>query len=226
MFTATVCLRTDAQGLLPGELWQARVLYDSMQTPYPRERIQRFLFVANNSEISQLTISERVDMNTGETYLSYDIKAANLEPDTLTTYKVREYKDEYITLVSSDSLYWKDERFGIGYARVNIPFTTATRSMVLQFLNDQPVRTYYPDGEVDGYINTYQSDGFKRIDVVDSNRGWTSDYRIFNFEGFVFVKGITSVPVVALYVIENYISVVELPQLGEPQMAQIRKERL
>ncbi len=95
-------LTTSGQGLSPGELWQAKTLYDTTRTAYPNERIQRFLFTANNSEFSQLTISQKINMKSGEIYLSYNIEAANLEMDTLSRYKVREYKNECVTYIAED----------------------------------------------------------------------------------------------------------------------------
>jgi hypothetical protein len=39
------------QGIEPGSLWQAEMVYDTLDNKLPREKIQRFMYFENENEI-------------------------------------------------------------------------------------------------------------------------------------------------------------------------------
>ena len=77
-----------SQTIEPGSLWQAEMVYDTLDNKYPKEGIHRFMYFENENEISTLTIYEKINMKDGEMFISYMVEANNLEKKSETEYKL------------------------------------------------------------------------------------------------------------------------------------------
>ncbi len=185
-----------SQHIESGSIWQAEMVYDTLDNKLPRERIQRFMYFENESEISTLVIYEKMSMTNGEVIISYLVEANNLEKKSDSEYKVKEFRVDKLQLINSDSIYYKEKYFNVGFKRLNVNQSSITQKQLMDFLLSSSVRKYYKNGEPFNQIHTYKSTGEKAIQEIDSHSNWESDFRVFSFEGFLFLKGITSAPMI------------------------------
>ena len=63
------------------------------------------------------------------------------------------------------------------------------------------------------------------IDVIDSPSNWESDYRIFSFEGFLFLKGIISAPMIIEKIEGEKLVGQEVDYRFAPRNFELRKEK-
>ena len=98
-------INVHGQGIESGSLWQAEMIYDTLDNKIPREKIQRFMYFENENEISTLTIYEKMNMTNGEVIISYLVEANNLEKKSDTEYKVKEFRIDNFTLINNDSIF-------------------------------------------------------------------------------------------------------------------------
>jgi len=134
-------------------------------------------------------------MSTGETIVSYIVEANNLAKINESTFKVKEYKVDNFSIISEDSIYYREKYYHIGFKRLDISASNHLQNDYLDFLLKYKVREFYENGESLNQIHKYKADGNKEIEVVDSASRWESPYRILSFEGYVFLRGITSNPI-------------------------------
>ncbi len=184
------------QESLNRSIWQAKTVYDTLGKEYPNEKVERFMFFENENNISSLIINEKLNMSTGEIFLTYLVDAYNLEKVEGAKYKVRELAIDYFDLVNSDSIYYRKQNYSIGFKRVNLKQSLITESQLHSFLQEGSIRKYYNDGESLNQIHSYKPNGKKEINIVNSNSNWETQYRVFGFEGFLFIKGIVSAPMI------------------------------
>jgi len=221
-----ITLNLFSQTIEPGTLWQAEMVYDTLDNKYPREGIQRFMYFENENEISTLTIYEKINMKDGEMFISYMVEANNLEKKSETEYKVREFNVDYFKLVNSDSIFYKEKYFSVGFKRIYASQSSITKSQLLDFLYSGSVREYYENGESLNQIHTYKKTGQKAIQMVDSHQNWESDFRVFDFEGFLFLKGITSAPIIIENLEDGKLIGLEVDRRFDGKNTEIRKEKL
>jgi len=191
-----ISLNLFSQKIEKGSLWQAEMVYDTLGKKYPKEKIQRFMYFENENEISTLSIHEKMSMTNGEVIISYLVEANNLEKKSDSEYKVKEFQVDNFKLINNDSIIYKEKYFSVGFKKINISQSLITESQLMDFLFSSSVRKYYENGESSNQIHTYKKSGQKAIQIVDSKSNWESDFRVFSFEGFLFLKGITSAPMI------------------------------
>ncbi|MEZ5044119.1 MAG: hypothetical protein R2828_32730 [Saprospiraceae bacterium] len=214
------------QGIESGSLWQAEMVYDTLDNKLPREKIQRFMYFENENEISTLTIYEKMSMTNGEVIISYLVEANNLEKKSDTEYKVKEFRVDNFKLINNDSIFYKEKYFSLGFKRIDVKQSSITESQLMDFLFSSSVRKYYDNGESLNQIHTYKRNGNKAIQIVDSHSNWESDFRVFSFEGFLFLKGITSAPMIIEKLEDEKLIGKEVDYRFNVKNFEIRKEKL
>ena len=221
-----ISLNVFSQQIESGSLWQAEMIYDTLDNKLPNQKIQRFMYFENEHKISTLTIYEKMDMRTGEVIISYMIEANNLEKKSGSIYKVKEYRADKFQLISTDSIFYKERYYGVGFKRIDVKQSSITESQLMDFLLSSSVRTYYENGESSDQIHTYKSTGQKAIQIVNSRSKWESDFRVFSFEGFLFLKGITSAPIIIETLEAENLIGKEVDYRFASKSIEIRKEKL
>ena len=219
--TLNIC---SAQNNLSQTLWYASMVHDTLGNAYPNQNIERFMFFENGSNISTLSIDQKTSMSNGETIISYTVEANNLAKKDIRTFKVKEYKVDNFEIVNKDSIYYREKGYHVGFKRLKTERSNRAQSKYLEFLLNNRVRQYYGNGENLNQLHVYKNDGTKEIDVVDSKSSWESPYRLISFEGFVFLRGITSYPIVLLDLNEKMITGLEIDRKSSPLTTEIRKE--
>jgi hypothetical protein len=165
-------------------------------------------------------------MTNGEVIISYLVEANNLEKKSDTEYKVKEFRVDNFKLIDNDSIYYEEKYFSIGFKRVNVKQSSITESKLLDFLFSSSVRQYYDNDESLNQIHTYKRDGSKTIQIVDSHSNWESDFRVFSFEGYLFLKGITSAPMILESLENEKLIGKEADYRFDIKNLEIRKEKL
>ena len=218
---ANVC---PAQKSLDQSLWYAVMVHDTLGNSYPNQNIERFMFFENENNISTLSINQKTSMSNGETIISYTVEANNLAKIDAKTYKVKEYRVDNFELINEDSIYYQEKGYHLGFKRLEIERSNQTQNEYLDFLLKNRVRQYYENGEDLNQLHIYKKDGNKEIDVVDSKSSWESPYRLISFEGFVFLRGITSYPIILIDMDKNKIKGKEVNRKSKPLKTEIRIE--
>lgn len=214
------------QGVESGSLWQVEMVYDTLGNKLPNEKIERFMYIKNDSEVSMLTIYEKLNMTNGEIIVSYMIEADNLEKQTESEYKIKELHVDEFKLINSDSIFYKKFKYCLGFKRIDVSLSSVTQAQLMEFLFSSSVRNYYDNGESLNQVHTYKNTGQKGIQIVDSNSNWESDYRVFNFEGFLFLKGITSPPMLIEKIDNERVIGKEADYRFDTKNFEIRRERI
>ncbi len=214
------------QNLEVGTLWKAEGIHDTLDNKLPNQKLQRFMYFDNEQEISTLTIYEKLNMTNGEITVSYMIEADNLERLTDSTYKVRELLVDNFQIINKDSIYYKKQKYRLGFKRIDVQRSQVTEAQLMDFLSGNSVRKYYKNGEVSDQIRTYKETGVVAIQPMNSYSNWESDYRMFGFEGFLFLKGITSAPMLIENIKDDKIIGKDADYRFEPKAFEIRKEKL
>jgi len=219
--TVNICT---AQNNLSQSLWYATMVHDTLGNAYPNQNIERFMFFENENNISTLSIDQKTSMSNGETIISYTVEANNLAKIDSKIYKVKEYRVDNFEVINNDSIYYYEKGYNIGFKRLKTERSNQTQNKYLEFLLKNRVRQYYENGENLNQLHVYKNDGNKEIDVVDSKSAWESPYRLISFEGFVFLRGITSYPIILLDSNDKKITGLEIDRKSSPLITEIRIE--
>lgn len=214
------------QPLAPQTLWKAEAIYDTLDNKLPNEKLQRFMYFDNEHEISVLTIFEKLNMSNGEIIVSYMIEADNLEKQSDSAYKVKELAVDNFEIINKDSILYKKQKYHVGYKRIDVRPSLVTEAALMNFLESHSIRKYYEDGSPSDQIRTYKRTGQVHIQALNVYRDWESDYRIFSFEGFLFLKGITSAPMLIENIENEKIFGKEADYRFETKAFDFRKEKL
>ena len=225
-FAVLISMNMFSQNIVSGTLWKAETVYDTLGNAYPNEKIQSFMYFDNESSISTLVINEKINNENGEIIISYLVDGHNLEEKSDIEYKVKELSIDNFKFVSKDSIYYKKRRYNVGFKQVKVKQSLITEVQLMNFLLSSSVRNYYENGESLNQIHTYKDNGKKVIQVVGSDSSWESDFRVFSFEGYLFLKGITSAPMIIETLEDNKIQGKEADYRFESKIIEIRKEKL
>ncbi len=98
-------------------------------------------------------------------------------------------------------------------------------TITIAFLLANQVREYYENSQSLNQLHVYKKDGNKEVQVIDSHSSWESPYRLISFEGFVFLRGITSYPIILHDIVDNKIIGTEINRKTDPVKTEIRIEQ-
>lgn len=178
-------------------------------------RIKRQEFIkVNGNDLIRINFNELLNMETGEVIVVEKIDTLNLEnlqpdlvfnqtsntsfelvyPTAVLTFKLM----ENTSTKSPDLDKCKDFLIGNTFVQNDIPKT------------EEPTLTY-----------TYQENGLAKYQTIGSHSNWETAYKIVAFEGYVFLKGITSAPILITTLEEKRLVGIKADYRFEPKPVEL-----
>ncbi|MBR9914330.1 MAG: hypothetical protein GYB32_05795 [Algicola sp.] len=179
-----------SQDMEAGQLWRTKGVYDSLGNFMERAKIQSFLYSASANKIHRLRTQDRINMETGDTKVFVYRDTLNLSPLGPNVYKLSE--KEVLKLHSKDSLTITYNGFTLSYVLLHTKkIKNGFKKVQSNLLNTSFVETIDEDTK---YQLTYQDSGLVKVNPLDSDSEWESDYKLIDFEGYILIQGIVSAP--------------------------------
>ena len=197
---------TFGQNLEKNRLWRTKGVYDSIGNFIEKAKIQSFLFSSNSNQFYRLRTQDKVNMETGETKVFVYRDTLNLKQVSNKTFRVSE--KEVITIHSSDSLTINFNGYTLPYVKVEAKANKINVSKFKLKVLDKPVIESI--NNIEDYKFTFQSNDLVKINPLKSSSEWESDFKIINFNGYVFIQGIVSAPKLITKLKNNSIMFLEL----------------
>lgn len=190
----TVCFGHD----LPQDgLWRGVAIHDKTgkEFRYPR---QDFIKVKENS-ILLFQFEELLSMETGEVHIKTLIDTFMIDNSVSEGSYILSQNEESLKLEikGEDEIKLVYPKYILTYKKVlNLHQISTTRKEYEDFIIGSTFIEINPETrEVTGkYKKSYQTSGKAKYQQVDSNSNWESAFLIVEFEGYVFLKGISSYP--------------------------------
>lgn len=180
--------QTMAQNITQNKLWKGYGIADASGTPI-NQKLQQFIYVEGN-QLHLLDIPEKMDRTTGEIFVKPKIDVYTLSGSGNNFTIGNDEKEYQIELVSPTE-------FQINHKGYLFPFKLiedAKKSPVNASTLSKYIigSTFENTDKEDNILNTYKDDDIAQYQNKDSMSSWESHYKIIEFNGFVFLKGITS----------------------------------
>lgn len=176
----------NAQTLETGTLYRSGSVYEKSNEP-SNKKIERFIYIDSDSSLIILEMNELFNMSTGEIIITYSTNGYNLTYENNHRYKVKEMSVDAFTMVSSDSLFYEEYDYNIGFRKVNNAVKLYDKDMVEQIM----LGNKFSEKDSD-YVYTFNKNWI--IGIKTASSSWENTYRIINFEGYIFIKGAVSAP--------------------------------
>ena len=216
-----ISITTFGQNINTGELWRTKGVYDSIGNFMERAKIQSFLYSSKPNQFYNLTTQDKMNMETGETKVFINKDTLNLKQLGEKTYKINEKK--MLILHSKDSLTIKYNGYSLPYVRLtqknnNVDF----KKFKKEFLDKTYINSI---SEVEDYNLTYQKSGLVKINPIESDSEWESEFKIIDFNGYIILQGIVSAPKLITKSSKSKIEFIEIDYRFENKKGELNKKR-
>ncbi|WP_397363968.1 hypothetical protein [Olleya sp. R77988] len=183
-----------------------------------QDKTQQFAIVKND-KMYLLSFLEKLNMETGEVILKSKIDTLNIEAS----------KNGFNLIIKDKTLPFTynnlNEKFKISVGDFFLPFKKieqSNRINNLQFKNKIISNTYYEVDKKatdlsDKLLYTPSSDGTINYSKEYSSSTWTSAYIIVNFYGNIFLKGVSSAPLMVTKINPDAINFTQLDYRFDPK---------
>ena len=215
----TISTLSFGQTIETGKLWRTKGVYDSLGNFMERAKVQIFLYSTKPNQFHRLEIEDRLNMTTGETNVVTYRDTLDLISLEANSYKLNE--EETMTIHTDDSLTIKYRGYTLSYVKVN----EKVESITTEKLKSNLVKTALIQsvGDSEKYRMTYQENGLVKIKTLDRDYEWESEYKIIDFNGFIFLQGITSAPKLVTDIKKGEVQFVEIDYRFENKNGQLTK---
>lgn len=189
LFVSTL---TFGQNIEIGKLWRSKGVYDSVGNFIERAKTERFLYGSKSNQFQRLVIKEKLNMENGEVEIFTYKDTLSLKPLEGGFYKIENQEELLLTFHPMDSLTVKYKGYTFSYIKLNQKRNKVDLIKFKSELLKEPLIVSVPESKK--YKLTFQENGLVKYNPLDRDSEWESAYKIIHFNGFVFLKGITSAP--------------------------------
>ena len=128
-----------------------------------------------------------------------------------------------LILHSKDSLTIKYNGYSLPYVRLtqknnNVDF----KKFKKEFLDKTYINSI---SEVEDYNLTYQKSGLVKINPIESDSEWESEFKIIDFNGYIILQGIVSAPKLITKSSKSKIEFIEIDYRFENKKGELNKKR-
>jgi len=206
-------------------LWKGYTVHDrdGNEIRYKRQDFIKF----QENKLFLFQFQELMSMKTGEVKIEIVIDTFNIPNTKLKgRYRLRNKVDS-LRLVQKSST-----EFNIYYPKFYLTFkaldiskseislAACQKSTINSTFSLYNINKKENDDEIK---RTYQENGKAKYSTSTSN--WESAYKIVEFEGYVFIKGITSAPLLVQKTTKNKLICIALDYRFEPEEMELRREK-
>lgn len=218
LFISTISF---GQNLESQQLWRTKGVYDSLGNFIEQAKVQIFLYSSTPNQFYRMEIEDRINMENGETNVFVYKDTLNLTPLNDKTYQLNE--QEVMTIHSQDSLTIKYK----GYTLIYVKLNEKPNQIKVDKLKSELVKAPLIESieKVQKYRFTYQNNNLVKIKPLDSDSEWESEYKIIDFNGFIFLQGITSAPKLVTKLEKGKVEFLEIDYRFETKMGDLSKNR-
>jgi len=202
LFSLLIPVLTNAQTLETGTLYRSGSVYDKSNSP-SNKKIEQFIYIDSDSSLIIFDMNELFNMSSGEMIIKYSTNGYNLTYKNNNRYKVKEMSVDAFTMINSDSLFYEEYDYNIGFRKVNNAVKLYNKDAVEQTMFGNKFAVNGSD-----YVYTYNENWIVGIETGSSD--WENAYRIINFEGYIFIKGAVSAPKIITEISANQIKGLDL----------------
>lgn len=205
--------QTTTQGITQNKLWKGYGIADASGTAI-NQKLQQFIYVEGN-QLHLLDIPEKMDMTTGEIFVKPKIDVYTLSGSG-SNFTIKNAEKEYqIELVSPTEFQINHKGYLFPFKLIDeakkSPINAATLSKTIVG------STFENTDKEDRILNTYIDRETAQYQNKDSMSSWESDYKIIEFNGFVFLKGITSPTLLVSQIDGEMIYFIEMDYRFDPK---------
>lgn len=151
-----------------------------------------FMYVENEIDIVFLETHQLINMSTGNTIVGYDINGYNYTKRD-TDYKI-DQKIYTFKVYDKDSIYYDAGKYKLAFKKIKEAKKAYDMKKLSDFIFKNPIKLFYEDGTNNDVIKMYGSNGRLILQRGENIHTEISNYRLINFQGFLFIQGITSAP--------------------------------
>jgi hypothetical protein len=214
LFISTISF---GQNVETEKLWRTKGVYDSLGSFIEQAKIQSFLYSTKSNQFHRMDIQDKINMKTGETNVFIYIDTLNLKLEDK-IYRLNE--EETMTIHTDDSLTIQYKNYTFSYVKVNEKPSNIAVDKLKKELIKQPLIEAID--KVD-YQFTYQDNGLVKTKTLDRDYEWESEYKIIDFNGFIFLQGIVSTPQLILKVGKGKIEFLAIDYRFESKKGELNK---
>ncbi|WP_375562483.1 hypothetical protein ACE193_08025 [Bernardetia sp. OM2101] len=207
------------QNIETGKLWRTKGVYDSLGNFMEQAKVQIFLYSTTSNQFHRMETQDRINMKSGETNVFVYRDTLNLTSLDDKIYKLNE--EETMTVHTNDSLTINYKGYTLSYVKLNEKPSNTTVNKLKKELIKAPL--FQSIEKVKEYRFTYQENGLVKTKTLDRDYEWESEYKIIDFNGFVFLQGITSAPKLITKVEKGKIEFLEIDYRFENKEGKLAK---
>lgn len=182
-------------------------------------KVQQFLLF-DKKDFVIYDINEKMSMTTGEVEIDFEINTFERNKGTDTEFTIqKDGKSFEVERVGEDELRIKNKDLYFLFKRMPLAKTKLQKKAIEQVLIGRSFQALdvAKQTPVDDLIRTYNNNETATYQKKESASNWSSAFKILEVGRFVFLKGITSAPLLVIGIEDDCIYCMEMDYRFEPK---------